>query len=217
VNRNRLLAAAASLVALGSLAVLAAPGRAAAQDSAPPLQENPHSARFKDVERGFFVGFDAGYLRWLDTPTADTAKFPIAGKSGGAAGGLLVGLELGMDVTPHLAVALFAQGGNQRANVNYGAFTVLAGGADVRYAYHGRKDRNDWERLLFYVHARGGYAQTYPKGLFGTTDLLVQAGPGVEYFTKLRHFSVGAALDFVRATKAKANGVALYPTVRYTF
>ena len=216
MRRNHLLAGKASLAAL-LVAAFAVPARAAAQDAAPPLQENPHSARFKDVERGFFIGFDAGYLRFLNTPTADPAAYPYAGKSGGAAGGTLVAVELGRDLTPHLAVSLFAQGGNQRANVSYGAFTVLAGGADVRFAFYGRKDRNDWERLLLYVHARGGYARTYPKGLFGTTDLIVQAGPGVEYFTKLRHFSVGAAVDFVRATKAKANGVAVYPTVRYTF
>jgi hypothetical protein len=156
-------------------------------------------------------------MHWLDTPTADPAKYPYAGSSGGAAGGRLGGLELGWGVNPHLSLALFAQGGNQRADVSYGAFTVLAGGADVRWAYYGKKDRNDWERLLLYVHARGGYAVSYPKGLFGTNDIIVQAGPGIEYFTKLRRFSVGAAVDYVRATKAGANGVAIYPTVRYTF
>ena len=159
MRRNHLLAGKASLAAL-LVAAFAVPARAAAQDAAPPLQENPHSARFKDVERGFFIGFDAGYLRFLNTPTADPAAYPYAGKSGGAAGGTLVAVELGRDLTPHLAVSLFAQGGNQRANVSYGAFTVLAGGADVRFAFYGRKDRNDWERLLLYVHARGGYART---------------------------------------------------------
>jgi hypothetical protein len=205
-----------TLVSALALALLL-PRAGAAQESAPPLQENPHAARFNDVERGFFIGFNAGYQRFLDTPTADPAAYPQPGKSGGASNGTLVGMELGYDLTPHLAVALFAQGTNARASVNYGAFTVLAGGVDVRYAYLGRRDRNDWERLLLYVHARAGYARTYPEGLFGTTDLIVQAGPGIEYFTKLRHFSVGFAVDFVRATKAKANGVAAYPTVRYTF
>ena len=90
-------------------------------------------------------------------------------------------------------------------------------GLDLRYAYRGTRDRNDWERFFLYVHARGAYAMTYPKGLFGTSDVLVQVGPGVDYFTRLRHFSIGFALDYVYATKAKASGFAAYPTVRYTF
>ena len=45
MNRNHLLVV---LLAAAAPLALAAPGRAAAQDAAPPLQENPHSARFKD-------------------------------------------------------------------------------------------------------------------------------------------------------------------------
>lgn len=67
------------------------------------------------------------------------------------------------------------------------------------------------------MHARAGYARTFPKGLFGTSDVVVQGGPGFEYFTRLRHFSIGASLDYVRALKAKAHGATLYSTVRYTF
>lgn len=203
------------LVALAVIA--AAPAITRAQDAAPPLQENPKTAHFNDVERGWFVGFEAGYLGFVDTPTQDPAKFPYAGKSGGAAGGLHLGLQLGRDLTSRLSLALVAQGGNERAKVSYGAFSVYAAGLDARYAFYGKKDRNDWERFFLFVHGRGGYAVTYPKGLFGTKDIVLQLGPGFEYFTRLRHFSIGASLDYVRALKAKANGFAIYPTVRYTF
>jgi hypothetical protein len=195
----------------------AAPGLARAQDAAPPLQENPRTARFNDVERGWFIGFEAGYLGLLNTPTQDQTEFPYAGSSGGRAGGLHLGVQLGRDLSSRLSVALFGQGGNERASVSYGAFSIYAAGLDARYAFYSRKDRNDWERFFVYVHARGGYAVTYPKGLFGTRDVVLQVGPGFEYFTRLRHFSIGASLDYVRAMKAKANGFALYPTVRYTF
>jgi hypothetical protein len=204
-------------IALFAALVLAAPRLAAAQDAAPPLQENPRVAHYDDVERGFYVGFQAGYLGFFNTPTQDRVKFPYAGSSGGSAGGMLVAAEVGRDVTSRLSVALVAAGGNERARVSYGAFSLYSGGLDVRYAYYGAKDRNDWERFFLYVHARGAYAATYPRGLFGTNELLLQAGPGLEYFTRLRHFSVGAALDYVYAAKAKASGFALYPTVRYTF
>lgn len=195
----------------------AAPGLARAQDAAPPLQENPRAARFNDVERGWFIGFEAGYLGLLNTPTQDRTEFPYAGSSGGRAGGLHLGVQLGRDLSNRLSVALFGQGGNERASVSYGAFSIYAVGLDARYAFYSRKDRNDWERFFFFGHARVGYAATYPKGLFGTRDVVLQLGPGFEYFTRLRHFSIGASLDYVRAMKAKANGFALYPTVRYTF
>jgi hypothetical protein len=202
-----------------TLAVLAVllPALALAQDAAPQLQEDPRAARFRDVERGFFLGFETGFVELLDTPTADPVKFPYAGKTGGAAGGLHLGVTVGVDLGSRLSVALFGQGGNQKADPNYGAFSLYAAGVDVRVAVLGARDRNDWERFFVYVHGRGGYAVSYPKGLFGTTDLVVQGGPGIEYYTRLRHFSLGLAADALYATKAGAFGFAVYPTVRYTF
>jgi len=197
--------------------VLLLPALALGQDSAPRLEEDPRAARFRDVERGFFIGFEVGYLGLLDTPTADHEKFPLAGDSGGSAGGLLVGALAGVDIGKRLSVALFAQVGNPRASQNYGAFSVYAGGLDVKVAIFGRKDRNDWERFYAYVHARGGYAQTSPEGLFGTDEIVFAGGPGVEYYTRLRHFSIGLGADFVYAKKAGASGFAAYPTIRYTF
>ncbi len=202
---------------LAAALALLLPALVLAEDAAPQLQEDPRAAKFKDVERGFFIGFEAGYQGWLDTPTADPAKFPLAGSSGGSAGGLAVGVLVGTDIGSRLSLALYAQGGNAKASADYGAFGLYSGGADLRVAVLGRKDRNDWERFYLYVHGRAGYAKSYPEGLFATTDLVVAAGPGVEYYTRLRHFSVGFAADFVRATKAGANGYTLYPTVRYTF
>jgi hypothetical protein len=204
-------------IALIAVIGLAAPCLAAAQDSAPALEENPKAAHFNDVERGFFIGFQAGYMGLFKTPTQDRVQYPGAGSSGGRAGGMLVGAEIGRDLTSRLAVSIFGQGGNERANASYGAFNLYGAGLDLRYAYYGARDRNDWERVFLYVHARGAYSRTYPKGLFGTSDVLVQAGPGIEYFTRLRHFSIGFALDYVYATKAKVSGFAAYPTVRYTF
>jgi hypothetical protein len=205
---------------------LLAPALALAQDvAAPQLQEDPRSAKFRDVERGLYVGFEAGWLGLFDTPTANQGKYQLAGKSGGAAGGTTIGVLLGYDITPRLAVALFGQGGNAKAGSNYGAFTLLGGGVDAKAALFSWRDRNDWDRTFFYVHGRVGYARAYPQGLFGTTDLIFAAGPGIEYYTKLRHFSIGIGADFVYASsnpapnekKVNAAGYAVYPTLRYTF
>ncbi|MGC3998108.1 MAG: adventurous gliding motility protein CglE [Anaeromyxobacter sp.] len=208
MNRSSKLAFAAALLL---------PALAAAQDAAPQLQEDPRVARFNDVERGWFLGFEAGYLHLLDTPTDDPASFPYAGESGGPANGMVVGAQFGRDLGSRVSLALFAQGGNAHASADYGAFSLYSFGLDARVALFGARDRNDWERFFFYLHARGGYALTYPEGLFGTNDIVVQGGPGIEYYTKLRHFSVGLAADYVRALTAGANGFSVYPTVRYTF
>ena len=197
---------------------LVLPLAALAQEAAPRLQEDPRAAKFKDVERGFFVGVESGYLHLLDTPpAADPDAHPLAKESGGAASGVVVGVLVGIDLFKRISIAVYGQGGIENASRDYGAFSIYAGGIDAKVALVGHRDRNDWERLYVYVHGRAGYAVTSPDGLFGNSDVVVQGGPGVEYFTQLRHFSVGLGADFVRATKAGVNGFSIYPTVRYTF
>lgn len=200
-----------------ALALLLSPALVLGQDAAPKLEDDPRAAKFKDVERGFFIGFEAGYMGLLKTPTADPEKFPLAGTGGGSAGGIVVGALAGVDLGKLFSVALYLQGGNARASPDYGAFSVYAAGLDLKIAVLGRKDVNDWERFYVYLHGRGGYAKTYPEGLFGTTDTMVAGGPGIEYYTRLRHFSVGLGADVLYALKAKASGYAIYPIVRYTF
>lgn len=212
MNRSLCHAFAGALAAL-----LLAPAVARAQEAAPPLPEDPRAPRFKEVERGFFTGFEAGYLTLFKTPTANQAKFPFAGTEGGRAGGMVVGLTVGYDVTSRLALSVFALGGNASAGASYGAFSVLAAGADVRVALLGARDKYGTERLQVYLHGRGGGLLTWPEGLFGHTDVYLAGGPGVEYVTHLRHFAVGLATDVAYLTKAKTAGVAVTPTVRYTF
>lgn len=196
---------------------LALPLAAAAEEAAAALPEDPRAPRFREVERGVFVGLEVGYLGILRTPVADRQNFPYASTGGGMASGLVSGLHVGYDVTSRLAVSLFGWQGNASASQSYGAFSVAAAGGDVRYAFLGIRDANELERLHLYLHARGGYVSTSPKGLFGNTDVLAQGGLGLEYFTRLRHFSLGFAADGLYFTKAKAAGFALFPTLRYTF
>ena len=205
------------LLAGALAALLLAPAAARAQEAAPPMPEDPRAPRFNEVERGFFTGFEAGYLTLFKTPTADRAKFPFAGSEGGDASGMVVGMTVGYDVTRRLALSLFALGGNASAGASYGAFSVLAAGGDVRVALLGARDKYGTERLKLYVHGRGGGLFTWPEGLFGHTAVYLAGGPGVEYVTHLRHFAVGLAADVAYITKAKTAGLAITPTVRYTF
>ncbi len=208
---------AARLVLVMALALAAAPAVARAQDAAPAPVEDPRAPKYKDVERGLFVGFEVGWMALLETPNQDTAKYPFATEGGGTAQGGVIGLHLGYDVTERLAIAIFAEGANLKASASYGAFDLLVAGADLRYAFYGSRDRNGYQRFFLYAHARGGYLVSHPSGLFADTDVLVGGGLGAEYFTQLRHFSVGLQVDGVYVLSAKAPGFAVTPLVRYTF
>ena len=200
-----------------ALALCGLPLAAAAQEAAPALQEDPRAARFREVERGFFTGFEIGYLRLLKTPVADRLAFPYSGSDGGVGQGLVTGVHLGYDLTSWLAVLVFAWQGNATAGSSYGAFSVSTAGGDLRLSLLGLRDSNEVQRVYLYLHARGGYVWARPKGLFGDTDVLAEGGVGVEYYTRLRHFSVGLVLDGLYFTKAKASGISAVPTLRYTF
>jgi hypothetical protein len=207
------------LAALGAF-LAAAPARAQQDQqarAAPELPEDPRAPHFAEVERGMFAGFEVGALMLFSTPVADRARFPFAGNGGGRASGFLMGAHVGYDVTEQVAVSIFALGANAQAGTSYGAFDLGVIGGDLRYSFPGWRDRNGVERLHFYVHGRSGWVATRPSGLLGTTDLLVAGGPGVEYFTRLRHFSVGLAADGLFLTRAGVGGISIAPSVRYTF
>jgi len=197
--------------------VAALPLAAVAQEAAPALQEDPRAARFREIERGFWVGFEAGFVGFTKTPTMDAARFPYAGGGGGFASGFGVTVSVGVDLSSRLALSAFAMGSNARASASYGAFDVLAAGGDLRLAPFAWQDAQGVERLHGYVHVRGGYLLSRPDSLFDSRDFMIGGGIGIEYFTRLRHFSVGLALDGMFVGKVKVPGVALSPTLRYTF
>ncbi len=203
-------------LAIALLAALPALG-ASAQEAAPLLPEDPRAPRFREIERGFSTRLEAGWMGLTKTPTAEPSRYPSAGAGGGFSSGLLVALGFGVDVGERLGVSLLVIGANQTASVSYGSFSLVGGGGDVRLDLAHGPDSQGVERFRFYVHGRGAYVVTEPHGLFGKNETLLAAGPGVEYYTRLRHFSLGLAIDGVYALKAKAPGIAAVPTLRYTF
>jgi hypothetical protein len=197
--------------------IVSFPLASVAQEAAPQLQEDPRAARFREVERGFFVGFEAGYLGFAKTLTRTPNAFPSAGAEGGFASGFVTGVNVGYDLTPQLALSAFVLGGNAKANPSYGAFDVVATGGDLRFGVPAASDANGVKRLYLYVHGRVGYLWSHPVGLFANTDVLIGAGIGAEYFTRLRHFSIGLAVDGDYLKDVKVFGFAITPTLRYTF
>lgn len=202
-------------LALLLLVLLARP--ASAEEPAPPLPEDPRAPRYAEVEHGVFSALETGWFTLFKTPVADRARYPYAGSGGGASSGWLTGVRVGYELGDRLALAGFALGGNASASPSYGAFELVALGGDVRGALLRGEDRQGVERLLLYLHGRAGWLLTRPSGLFGTSDLLLAGGPGIEYFTRLRHFSVGLAIDGLYVVSAGAPGLAVTPIVTYTF
>jgi hypothetical protein len=210
VKASRALLAAALFAALLPRVILA-------QEAAPLIPEDPRAPRFREVERGPFAGFELGWMAFFKTPTAEPSRYPSAGSGGGVAQGTSLGLLVGSELGDRLAVALLLLGANQQASISYGAFSLAGAGADVRLNFSRRQDGQGVPRLVFYAHLRGAFYLTEPHGLFGKTGTLAGGGLGLEYATRLRHFSVGLALDGVYALQAKSPGIAVLPGLRYTF
>ena len=166
------------LAAAGLCLGLALAPAARAQEAAPPLPDDPRAPRFEEVERGFHVGFEAGYLTFFKTPLADPARHRFAPADGGASSGLAVGVSAGYDLTDRLALSLFVLGSHDTASASYGSFSTLAVGGDARFAFFGSRDRYGTERLLLYVHGRGGYMVTRPLGPLRRDRHLPRRRPG---------------------------------------
>ena len=63
----------------------------------------------------------------------------------------------------------------------------------------------------------GGFVLYQPKSLLPGADVLVFAGPGIEYFTRLRHFSIGFEADFIFMALSQSFGFTVTPMLRYAF
>jgi hypothetical protein len=47
--------------------------------------------------------------------------------------------------------------------------------------------------------------------------VLIFAGPGIEYYTRLRHFSIGLEADFLFFALTQSIGFTVTPMLRYVF
>jgi len=198
--RALLVALAAPLAALGQ-----APGDKPAET-------------FREVERGIFLGASAGPFFLFNPPATDPAQRKFSAGQGGA-------LEVGIDLGDFASVSAFAMVTANRADKSYtgtsggaysGDFASLVPGAAVRVNLLGLSDSNQTRRTFFYLRGGAGYAFFSPGKLLNP-DLLLFAGPGIEYYTRLRHFSVGVEVTGTVLVASLAFGVAVTPSLRYAF
>jgi hypothetical protein len=212
------------LLGLAALSPAAALAQQAPPSSAPPGATAPaagdRAARtYDEVERGFSIGVQAGPTLLLNAPAAEGTPRPQSS-------GQTAQLELAVDIGEVLRLGVFVQGTTQRAGSEYqgfsggtasGDFSALIPGASLRVMALGFQDAQEVKRTWLYLRGGAGYALFAPRQLLPTPDILVFAGPGLEYYTRLRHFSVGIEVTGTYLLSSRAVGFQLTPSLRYAF
>lgn len=190
--------------------------RAAEAESAAPIEDRP-ALKLNEVERGFFFGAEGGGL-FLFSPKAT--------KNSGFAPGRIMGLSVGGDLGNYVALSLFALGTHSDTPAGFvstgatqmgGDFSTLIVGAMAKVYLLQVPDDNGVRRVLGYLRGGAGSAFVGPKGFYASNDVVILGGAGVEYFTHLRHFSLGIDADFVMGLSHLGAGLMISPNLRYTF
>ncbi len=214
----RLLGWPRALRLLPLLAPLAlAPAPAKAQ------QRQTTAVAYQEIERGVWIGSNAGAIFFFDLP----------GEGSSSATGSLMGIEAGFDLGRFVQLGVVAWGQSVGAPADYkgitddsldpkrarGDFQSLMLGGTLRLAFLRWQDDNGLDRTFLYARLAGGATLSRPVGILDEQGTFASAGLGVEYFTRLRHFSVGLEVDgmALMGDVGTAMGVAVLPHVKYTF
>lgn len=210
---------------LGMVVVLTSlwAGPLRAQASAPILASTEPPV--DEVVRGFFLGLDVGpaFMTAAPGPTGGNRPFTS---------GATLRLEIGWDLGRYFSLAIFFAGNNFSANADYtgnsggtasGDFSSVSGGLDVRWNFLGFADSQDVKRTWLYLKGGAGMALLKPNALFSANptsnyaSFLVFGGLGLQYYTRLRHFSVGVEIVGTYLGKPQSFGFAITPNLLYAF
>lgn len=170
-----------------------------------------------EVERGVFVSVDYGVAYYIPTPGAGFLDINPTG----TVPGTRFGIRVGYDILNNVAVDAFVLGAFQTGNINLadvregkttGDIAHIAPGIGARFAFI------TTDRVFAFARVGAGYALWFPAELSGTVGSIhTDASLGIEYYTKLRHVSVGVEADFQALLLPMTFGVHVYPTLKYTF
>jgi hypothetical protein len=179
-----------------------------------------------EIERGFYLGADVG-LAFLGSLPAK------AGTPSPSSLGVTLRLEVGYDIGRYVTLNVFCAFSSFRAGSDYvgysgglasGDFTELTPGLAVRFNALGFGDSQGVQRTWLYLKAGVGWSFFEPSALFTTTPasssysaLYAFAGIGVQYYTHLRHFSIGLEVDGSFLGKSSSWGFLVTPNIRYAF
>lgn len=198
------------------LALALSPTIAAAQEGSSVPVKDRQGVTFGEVERGVYLGARAGVSFLMNAPY----KGPFSP-------GQQVGVEVGVDLGERLSLAVGVSFAANRADGTYtgkdstgaasGDYSMVVPSASLKANLVGLNDGQGVKRTYFYLRGGGGYVLFAPKALLPDSDILVFAGPGVEYYTRLRHFSIGLEVTGSYLITAASFGFAVMPNLRYAF
>lgn len=225
MKTTTLVLAVALVLPLAALAQ--APAAAPAPRADAKALKDKEAVTFNEIERGFYIGVGGGGFFLVNPPTLN------AGDRTYFSPGMSIEAELGVDLFSRLSVALFLISTFNRMNSDYTAFSGNAASGDfssitpgltARVNIVGFDDSQDVRRWWIFARAGGGVSFYSPVALFTQTDgtkrninALVFGGLGVEYYTRLRHFSLALEADFVLYAMTMTFGFNVMPTLRYAF
>lgn len=207
-----------ALAPLALCAVFVLPVAASAQQPTAANGDRP-AVTFDEIERGVYFAVMGGPLFLTNPPAPEGTPRPFSS-------GPMAQVEVGVDLGERLSVGLFIMGASTRTSAEYvgnsggavsGDFSSMVPGLALRARLLGLADSQEVKRTWFYLRAGGGLAMFSPKRLLPDSDILVFAGPGVEYYTRLRHFSVGLEVTGNYLVSGGSFGFAVAPNIRYAF
>jgi len=177
-------------------------------------------APLKEIESGAYLRLQGGVWYLLEAPTHKGVKGP---KSFGHS----LQLEVGYEFAERVSLGVMLLGTFNPANSAYrgesvnkeasGGFSSLTPGLSVKVGLVGFKDAHSVRRTWIYIRAAIGASFFFPKVLLPKIDYLANAGIGVEYHTRLRHFSIGLEASGIGLLRTGTFGFAITPSLRYAF
>jgi hypothetical protein len=187
----------------------------------PAKVEERKSAPLNEIERGFFLGVQAGFWGTINPPTNVMGSRSVF--SPGQAIQLEMGYDIGERVSPSLMVVLSGNRmssdyfGYNAQKTTSGDYAMIAPGVTVKVRIVGFDDAQDVKRTWIYARLSAAPAFYTPPGLALPLDVFLAGGLGVEYFTRLRHFSIGLEANFNAMVLTQSFGFSVLPSVRYAF
>lgn len=188
--------------------------------SAPRTLDERKVIRYEEIERGFFFEGRGGFWGVINPPA-------LAGTPRYFAPGQAIGVDMGFDIGERISAGVFFLASASRMLSDYtglstsraasGDFSAIIPGASVKVRLVGFDDLQSVKRTWIYVRVAGGPAFYSPKELLPQLDVLISAGGGFEYFTRLRHVVIGVEANVNMMALTQAFGFSILPTVKYAF